>query len=153
MFSLKRAALAVTTVTAGVLLAASPAAAKGAPFLAIGLGTYSAVDNGLAYQGHLSGDPFDGEGTGAVTPMDATLPAVGVCEPAQATLRLDDGAGKYVELLSSGEVCGLYLPLGVMQQFKGRWSVTSTSVRKLTRAEGFLDVRLMNGQSDIYATS
>ncbi len=153
MSTLKRAVLAVTAATIGVLLAASPATAKGAPFLAIGLGTYSTAGNGLAYQGQLSGNRFDGLGTGVLTPGDGTLPAVGACEPAQATLRLDDGDRQYVELLASGEVCGLYLPLGVMQRFTGRWSVTSTSMPRFTRTEGFLDVRLMNGQSDIYATS
>ena len=50
-------------------------------------------------------------------------------------------------------MCAWYLPLGVMHQFTGRWSVESSSMPKLRKSTGSLDVRLLNGTSDIYAVS
>jgi hypothetical protein len=53
--------------------------------------------------------------------------------------------------VSSGQVCAYLLPLGVMHQFTGRWSIASTNVRRLARTDGHVDIRILNGQSDIYA--
>jgi hypothetical protein len=97
-----------------------------------------------SYQGHVR-NPFSGDFMGlAAADETSRMGSVtrGRCDrqgPAAST--------------SCGRRPGLrYLPLGVMQR-SGRWMVSSTSVRKLTRVEGVLDVRLLNGQSDVYATA
>jgi hypothetical protein len=116
-----------------------------------GLGTADTGVGSVSYAGDLSGRPFSGAFSGTVSADDGTLPPVGVCEPATATLAVQDGKGRAYELFSAGKVCGIYLPLGVMQQFSGRYVVSSASQRGLERTDGFLDVRLLNGQSDVYA--
>ena len=63
-----------------------------------------------------------------------------------------DGAGSYVELLApAGQVCSIWLPLGTMQAFDGHFDVVSTSERRLRRADGPIQVRLLGQLSDIYA--
>lgn len=133
-----------------VVLAGTQATAGGAKILAVGLGTSTPIATGLHYEGNVHGQPFDGAFSGQVLADDGSLPAVGSCEPAVSTLRVD-GPGDFYTLESSGQVCGVYLPLGVMQRFEGRWTVTETSRKKLARVDGHMDIRLMNGKADVYA--
>ena len=143
-------AVAVATASAA-LVTAAPASAVAPRIQVAGLGTATATDSAVSYEGWLSGRPFAGDFSGTVAADDGTLPAVGVCEPATATLRVQDEKGHAFERFSAGKVCGEYLPLGVMQRFGGRYVVTSSTQRGLERTDGFLDVRLLNGQSDVYA--
>lgn len=154
IISLRRLVAAIAATAAIATITAHPAAAAGGKLTLIGLGTYEiAADGTIGYSADLSGTPVAGPATGAVAATDGTLPSVGRCEPGIAILRVDDAQGRHVSLSSAGEVCALYLPLGVMQQFRGRWAVESTSLRKLTKTTGVFDLRFLNGQSDIYATS
>ena len=70
----------------------------------------------------------------------------------QPTLRVTEGKKSY-ELTSNGEVCAIFLPLGTMQAFSGRFTVTSTTVPKIRNTTGVVDFRLLNDQADLYATS
>ena len=141
----------VAVAVAATVAIAAPAAAAASRIQVVGLGTAAATAGSVSYEGWLSGRPFAGDFSGAVAADDGTLPAVGVCEPATATLRVQDDRGRDFELFSAGKVCGEYLPLGVMQRFGGRYVVTAATQRGLERTDGFLDVRLLNGQSDVYA--
>jgi hypothetical protein len=138
---------------AAVLLTAQPALA--APRLSFaGLGTATATASGHSYSGSLSGSPISGAFSGSLAAADGSLPGLGECEPGTATLRVEDDNGKYVELASSsGQICALFLPLGTMHQVTGRWSVSSTNIKKLAKTSGVLDIRILNGQSDVYATA
>lgn len=144
--------LATATVAlGGTLVAAAPASAAAARIQVAGVGAAAAGSGPVGYAGELSGRPYSGAFSGTVSADDGSLPPVGVCEPAIATLAVQDGKGHAFELFSAGKVCGVYLPLGVMQQFTGRYVVTSSTQRGLERTDGFLEVRLLNGQSDVYA--
>lgn len=137
--------------TAAAFALSSPASAAAPRIQVAGLGTATAATGSMSYAGTLSGRPFAGSFSGTVAADDGSLPPVGVCEPATATLAVQDDKGHSFELFSAGKVCGEYLPLGVMQHFGGRYVVTSSTQRGLERTDGFLDVRLLNGQSDVYA--
>ncbi len=65
---------------------------------------------------------------------------------------MEDARGRYYELESRADVCAHLLPLDTMHRLWGRWSVTSTNVKKLARADGTLDIRLTGDLSDVYAT-
>lgn len=143
---------AATLAAFGIVVAAgTQAAAGGAKILAVGVGTSAPSGAGLHYEGNVHGQPFDGAFSGHVLADDGSLPAVGSCEPAVGTLRVEGPGGGFYSLESHGQVCGVYLPLGVMQRFQGRWVVTETSRKKLARVDGHMDIRLMNGKSDVYA--
>ena len=145
-------ALAVTAVALAAVATSSQPALASSRIQVAGLGTSVAnTSGGYDYSGYLNGQPFSGNFTGAMAAADGTLPAVGQCEPGTATLRVEDTRGRYYQLVGTGEVCELFLPLGVMQRFTGRWTVESTNVHRLVKTDGFLDVRLLNGQSDVYA--
>lgn len=137
--------------TAAAFALSSPASAAAPRIQVAGLGTATAATGSMSYAGTLSGRPFAGSFSGTVAADDGSLPPVGVCEPATATLAVQDDKGHSFGLFSAGKVCGEYLPLGVMQRFGGRYVVTSSTQRGLERTDGFLDVRLLNGQSDVYA--
>jgi hypothetical protein len=142
---------AALTASAAVLGTTATATAATPRIHVAGLGTSVATSGGADYEGWLSGRPFSGDFTGAVAADDGSLPTVGACEPATATLRVESSKGQSFALFSPGKVCAVYLPLGVMQQFTGRYVVTSATQRGLLRTDGHLDVRLLNGQSDVYA--
>lgn len=146
--------LTAAAATATLAVLAAPASAAGPKLSAIGLGSASSTaDGGASYSGEASGSPIHGTFTGEIDATDGSLPAVGTCEPARGTLRVQDQAGAYYRLSSDGQVCSWYLPLGVMHQFTGRWSVESSSMPKLRKSTGSMDVRVLNGTSDIYAVS
>jgi hypothetical protein len=147
----RRLVTVAVAAASAALVAASPASAAAPRVQVAGLGSASASTGTVTYEGWLSGRPFSGSFSGAVVADDGSLPDVGVCEPATATLSVEDEKGHVFELFSAGKVCGEYLPLGVMQRFGGRYVVTSSTQRGLERTDGFLDVRLLDGQSDVYA--
>jgi hypothetical protein len=153
-----------TRLTAAVLVAAScsaiavagsvtPAAAAATRLSMAGVGSASVPATGAAtYTGHLSGSPLSGEFSGQLDPADGSLPGIGSCESASARVRVQDGRGRFVELLADGgRVCSILLPLGTMQAFDGRFRVVATSEHRLRRVEGALQVRLLGDQSDVYA--
>lgn len=149
-------ATAAATLTMGVALAAAaPASAYGPnPKVSVsGLGTHSSGAGAATYSGYSYAElPFQGEYSGVVTVTDGSFPPLGECEPATATVRVDeDGGNGHVELAASGEVCGILVGAWTMQRFEGRWTVASTSVKKIARSEGVVDLRLLSdGQADLY---
>lgn len=150
-----RTAIRCTALTvAGLVLAAGPAAA-GTGLTLVGTGTTEVPAAGPAtYAGKLSGSPFGGRFHGTLVAADGTLPAVGECEPATATLAVRHRTGRRVTLRSEGQVCTVIVPW-VRQAFDGRFEVVGTNVRALRRAEGVMQVRLTDSLdlSDVYATS
>lgn len=144
---LAAAALSLATVVS----LGQPAVAGGQKLSVAGIGTATATATGHDYAGALHGTPFPGDFTGTMTVTDGSLPALGECEPGRAGLHVQSDRGRHYELVSEGQVCAWFLPLGVMHQFTGRWTVASTDVRRLARTDGHLDVRILNGASDVYA--
>ena len=121
----------------------------------IGTGTTDVPATGPAtYAGEVSGSPFGGRYTGELAAADGSLPGVGDCEQATATLRVEHETGKHVTLRAEGQVCTVIVPW-VKQAFDGRFTVVDTDVRKLRRAQGVMQVRLSDSLdlSDVYATS
>lgn len=145
-------ATAAALSLAAVASLGQPAAAGNPKLSVAGIGTAAATANGHGYAGTLHGTPFPGDFTGTMTVADGSMPALGECEPGRASLHVQSDRGRHYELVSDGEVCAWFLPLGVMHQFTGRWTVSSTDVRRLARADGLLDIRILNGVSDVYAT-
>jgi hypothetical protein len=145
----------ITTMLAAVAVActvaAAPAAAATPRVQVSGLGTYATETSVATYQADLYGRPYSGHGAGRVDLDGAAFPTPGSCEPATATLQLIDEKGKGYSLTATGSVCGEYLPLGVMQWFRGRYEITSASQRGLTATVGHLDLRLLNGEVSVYA--
>jgi hypothetical protein len=153
----RRAVGALAAVAVGVLAAAGATApATAAPKARIqvsGLGTTTVLSEGVTrFDGEQYAEPLPGPFAGVVRAMDGTMPALGECEPANAFLRVtESGGSRYFELAGTGEVCGLLLPLGTMHRFQGAFTVASTTEKKLARVTGVMDIRLLNGQADVYA--
>ena len=145
------AVLASALLLTGLLAAPAEAALK--KLQLAGIGTASVPLEGAAtFEGSLSGTPLSGPYAGLLEPADGTLPALGTCEEATTRLYVHDGSGRNVELLAhAGQVCSIWLPLGIMQAFDGHFEVVSTSERRLRRAEGHMQVRLLGDLSDVYA--
>jgi|SRR5688572_4609277 len=146
------AALAAALLLTGLLGAPTEAAALKKLQLA-GTGTASVpVEGAATFEGGLSGTPISGPYVGRLEPADGSLPSLGTCEEATARMYVHDGAGAHVELFApAGQVCSIWLPLGTMQAFDGHFDVVSTSERRLRRAGGPLQVRLLGQLSDVYA--
>jgi hypothetical protein len=69
-------------------------------------------------------------------------------------VHVDSPRGRYVTLRSADEVCGLHvqLPYVVTHQFAGIYDVTSTSERRLSGTDGFVEIRLANdGRGTLFA--
>lgn len=143
--------LAATAALTGLL--AAPAHARSDKLSMAGIGTAAVPTEGSAtFGGTLNGSPLSGAFTGTLAPADGTLPLIGSCEDAAARLQVTDEDGRYVELVAAaGRVCAVWLPLGTMQAFDGRFEVAATNVRRLSRIAGALQVRLLGSQSDVYA--
>ena len=145
-------AAATATAALGTALAAPAHAGPPPRVEATALGTYAADGTGVTYAGEFTGGaPFAGTWTGRMAADDGSFPPLGSCEPATATLRvLASGRDDHYEVAATGQVCGILLPLGTMHQFTGSWVVVDTDVKQLRRSEGVIDLRLLNGQSDVY---
>jgi hypothetical protein len=152
---MSRRLLVLAAVVAMLLsaLLATPVQARPTKLQLIGLGdAVVPVDGAATFTADLSGAPISGSAQGRLEAADGSLPVVGACEEATVFLNVHDGAGRFVDLIAEGgQVCSVWLPLGIMQAFDGRFEVMSTSERKLRRVEGPLQVRLLGEQSDIYA--
>lgn len=141
----------LAAVTAATTLAiASPAAASSRLSLA-GTGASTVDATSVVVSGEVNGAPVSGAYAGTVT-VPGGVPAVGECAPAYADLRVDDPGGPTITLHSDGEVCSTIVPW-VLQDFRGRFEVTDSSRRGWRSIRGFLEVRALNGISDVYATS
>ena len=149
--------VAVSTFVITALAATvSPAGAAGRPRVDFtGQGSYlMAGDGSAAVAGTATGKPFDGSYTGTVAADDGSLADPGECEPATATLRLENPRGRYLELTSAGTVCGQEVqpPFVVTHVFTGTYEVTASSRKKLVGTDGFLEVRLANdGRAAVFA--
>lgn len=155
MSTTTRTTTRTAVLTAAVLALGAGPAVAGPGLTVSGTGTTQVPAAGPAtYAGEIYGTPFGGRYTGELSAADGTLPGVGECEAATATLRIDDESGKHVTLRSEGQVCTVIVPW-VKQAFDGRFTVVDTDVRKLRRAKGVMQVRLSDSLdlSDVYATS
>lgn len=141
--------LAAVAATA-TLAVASPAHAASRLSMA-GTGTSEVGTTSVTVAGELSGSPVSGAYAGTVT-VPGGVPAVGECAPAHAELRVDGADGATITLASDGEVCSTIVPW-VLQDFRGRFTVTDYSRRGWKNITGFLEVRALNSISDVYATS
>ena len=143
----KRAAL-VTTGLATALALAPVSSAQAAPKPAVNLdgsGTATVMTGDVVVtRGSVSGAPFNGTFTAVLRPLDGTLPEPGVCEPAQAAIRIDGTRGRYAVLAGTAEVCGHYVDSVnvVTQVFSSTYDVVSTSERKLRGGDGWMEIRL-----------
>lgn len=145
---------ATAVLTAAVLALGAGPAAAGPRLTLSGTGTTAVPAAGPAtYAGEVYGTPFGGRYSGELAAADGTLPAVGECEAATATLRVEADGGRHVTLRSEGQVCAVIVPW-VKQAFDGRFTVVDTDVRKLRRVTGVMQVRLSDSLdlSDVYAT-
>lgn len=141
----------LAAVTAATTLAiAGPAAASSRLSMA-GTGTSEVGTTTVTVAGELSGSPVSGPYAGTVS-VPGGVPAVGECAPAHAELRVDGAGGATITLASDGEVCSTIVPW-VLQDFRGRFTVSDYSKRGWRSINGFLEVRALNGLSDVYATS
>jgi hypothetical protein len=110
------------------------------------------LEGAATFEGSLSGTPLSGPYVGRLEPADGSLPSLGTCEEATARLHVHDDGGRYVDLVApAGQVCSIWLPLGTMQAFDVHFDVVSTTERRLRRADGPLQVRLLGELSDVYA--
>jgi hypothetical protein len=147
-----RITLALVTAVLGLTATATPVAAANPRVVVSGLGSYSLTgSSAAAYEADVHGRPYSGPATGQVELADKPFPSPGNCEPATATLRVTDDRGRAYALTATGQVCGEYLPLGVMQRFQGRYAITSASQRGLVGTVGHVDLRLLNGEVSVYA--
>lgn len=150
-------AATVTALAALVALAGEPAGAAPRPRVdAQGMGTFTTVDDGtVAVAASTTGDPFDATVTATLVAHDGSLPEPGVCEPATASMRLDGARRRFVELVSSGNVCGKWLqpPTSIVTHvFTGRYDVTASSQRRLVGTDGFHSITLAdNGTANVLA--
>ena len=135
---------------AAILAVAAPANAAGRLSLA-GTGTSEVSATTVAVAGQVSGAPVSGAYAGTVT-VPGGVPPVGECAPAYADLRVGDAGGPTITLHSDGEVCSTIVPW-VLQDFRGRFTVSDYSRRGWKNLAGFLEIRAVNAQSDVYATS
>jgi hypothetical protein len=136
------------TIAAATLAVAAPANAAGRLSMA-GTGTSEVGTTTVTVAGNLSGVPVSGAYAGTVT-APGGVPQVGECAPASADLRVGDPGGPSITLHSEGEVCSTIVPW-VLQDFRGRFTVTDYSKRGWRNIAGFLEVRAVNGLSDVYA--
>lgn len=137
-------------IAATTLAVAAPANAASRLSLA-GTGTSTVGATSVVVTGEVSGNPVSGAYAGTVT-VPGGIPAVGECAPAYADLRVGNAGGPTITLHSEGEVCSTIVPW-VLQDFRGRFTVTDYSKRGWKNITGFLEVRALNAQSDVYATS
>lgn len=137
-------------VATSTLAVAAPADAAGRLSLA-GTGTSEVSASSIAVAGEVSGSPVSGPYTGTVT-VPGGVPPVGECAPAYAEITVGRAGRATITLGSHGEVCSTIVPW-VLQDFRGRFEVTDSSKRCWRKITGFLNVRAVNGLSDVYATS
>ncbi len=150
-----RKSLIVLTLAGAVLLALAPAASAGKHKVNFdGYGSYTlAGDGSVSYGGTATGEPFDGNYTGTLTPADGTLPAAGTCEDGTATLVLQGDRNRSLELVATGDICGQHVqpPFIVTQVFTGRYEIVAASQKRFLGDEGFFSVRLSNdGQASVF---
>lgn len=111
------AAVAFTALTAAV----GPAAAAAKYRVNFdGRGTYALTRDGAAVlSGTATGERFDGTYTAILTASDGSVPEPGLCEDATVTVKFEGARARFIELVSTGQVCGQYLqpPYVVTQVF------------------------------------
>ncbi|MBJ7358190.1 hypothetical protein [Nocardioides sp.] len=163
--NVKSKTLALMGVLMGVLMGAllilataAPAGAARPPAVDLrgdGLGSYTLDDAGTALlSGTVTGRPFDGAYTAELASSDGSLPAPGTCEPATATLRVTARRHRYLDLVATGEVCGMWTDATyvVTHSFTGRYVVTGASARRLRCSDGWMSVVLTtDGQANVEA--
>jgi hypothetical protein len=143
----QRAVLTTTGLAAVLALTLAPAAQAGPEYQVDvgGQGTYSeAADGSVFVTATAAGAPFDGWYTAVLRADDGSLPDPEECEAGSATVRFDGSRGRYLELSSDVEICGVYLqtPHVITHQATGRYDVTSSSERRLRGDDGNLEILL-----------
>ena len=140
----------LAAITAATVALTSPAEAAGRLTLS-GTGASTVATTSISVTGHVSGSPLSGDYTGTVT-VPGGVPALGTCSPAYADLTVGEAGGPRLGLHAEGEVCSV-LTAWVLHAFRGRFVVSECSKRGWRNMTGFVEVRAVNGISDVYATS
>lgn len=149
-------ALTLAGIVAVTLAVAQPVdAAKRIRIDSSGTGTFVMDGDGSArISGTSTGAPFDGAHEGRLAADDGSLPRPGTCESATATLRVDGGRQRFVEMTATGNVCGedpdpTYV---VAHSFTGRYVVGASTERRLAGTTGFMSQAIsVDGHSHVLA--
>lgn len=152
----RHTALTLAGVVAVTLAVAPPVdAAERYRIDSSGPGTFVMDSDGSArITGTSTGAPFDGTHEARLAADDGSLPLPGTCEPATATLRVDGGRRRFVEMTATGDVCGEYpdATYVVTHSFTGRYVVGASSKRKLVDTTGFMSQTItVDGRSHVLA--
>ena len=152
----RHTALTLAGVVAVTLAVAQPVdAAKRYRIDSSGPGTFVMESDGSArIRGTSTGAPFDGAHEARLAADDGSLPLPGFCEPATATLRVDGGRRRFVEMTATGDVCGEYTDATyvVAHSFNGRYVVDASTKRKLVGTTGFMSQAIsVDGRSHVLA--
>ena len=141
-----------------VLASASPATAAPRPAVDLrgaGIGSYALdAERTARLKGVVTGVPFDGAYTAALSSSDGSLPAPGECEPATAAVHVTGERHRTLDLAATGEVCGTWADATyvVTHSFVGRYVVTDASVRRLRGTDGWTSLILATeGRANIEA--
>src|SRR5262245_60587605 len=128
-------ALLVATAAAAPAVALTAGPASAAPRFRVQLDSVTAThviepDGSVTVTGTFVGDPFEGTFTGTLAAVDGSLPDPGECEPAVATLSVEGRRGRFLDLESSGNVCGEWPDpphWAVTQSYTGRYVISDSS--------------------------
>ena len=157
---------AVFAATALVLTIAGPAGATPSSALFVGGGGIG-VDDGaggvviegpaLVSEKHLR-EVLDATLRATMGPTDGTLPAIGECEPAAATVVVDGVRDTDMTLVSAGTVCHVQHPIFtsyVSVEFRGLHEVVDAKRPQLRGVTGSLSIttRAGGGFSSVHADS
>ena len=147
MYAKTKAAAVIGTALLA-LATASPATAAPRPAVDLrgaGVGSYALDADGTArVTGTVTGVPFDGAYTAALSSSDGSLPAPGECEPATAAVHVTGKKHRALDLAATGEVCGTWADATyvVTHRFVGSYVVTDASARRLRGTDGWISVIL-----------
>lgn len=161
-----RALAAVTAVgMAAVIGTGTPAAATPAQALFVGGGGIAADDGsggivvegpGLVNEKHLR-TVLDATVRATMSAADGTLPGIGECEPASATVVVDGERDADLTLSSTGTVCRVqnaYFPSYVSLDYDGPHEVTDAKRPQIRGMAGTLSVSVSpGGFTSLYADS
>lgn len=161
----RRLAAAVGAVAVLVLGLAGPAAATPSSALFVGGGGIAADDGagGVVIEGpalvqdkHLR-EVLDATLRATMAPVDQTLPAIGECEPATASVVVDGERDTDMTLESDGEVCHVRHPVFtsyVTLEYRGLHEVIEAKRPQLRGVTGSLSItRTPGGFSSVHADS
>ncbi len=130
------------TVVLLVAALAGPAAARKSDVSLIGRGTWTALEDGRAFQGPSTGTPLEGTTSGTFTAVDGALPPWPGCTPGEGTVTTTDGTHTLV-LRIWGDLCQAVHPAADLVLI-GWYDVVSydgARGRRVPDGRGSIDIR------------